>query len=257
MERTTLIYRSEVVFTSLLILGLYIFMCIFASSTLAFDFNKSNPQQVEIVYWQSIKDSKDSKMFKAYLDSYSDGKFAPIAKLFYEKYKTNEEATITSTPGYNVALFQWKLEEDAGYLNTIIQNRTSMAIANWPGMALTASHYKNDKRHSVVWLRDDEVYMSQKDKIWQESAPDIDSIVRIGKELDVDAVLIGRIRAKNKWSDQYILRNLKTWMVDVKTGRIIHESNKAQMTAPLEELIKMIDRTVENFWIEIISKNSQ
>ncbi len=250
------ISRSEVVFTSLLFIGLYLIMCVFVTSIQAFDFNESDAQQIELIYWQSIKDSKDSRMYKAYLDSYPEGAFASEAKVFYQKYKTIENSIITSRPGYSVALFRWELEGTAGNLRTTIQNRTSMAIASWPGMVLTASYYKRDKGHSVTWLESDDVYMSHKDEIWQKSGPDIDNIVRIGKKLDVDAVLVGRVRAKNKLTDQYNLRDLKTWMVDIKTGRFIHESNKATMTEPREELIKIIDTTVENFWNEIISKNT-
>jgi hypothetical protein len=106
----------------------------------------------------------------------------------------------------------------------------------------------------VVWLENDEFYKSQKEKIWQNSDPDFDNIIRIGKELNIDAVLIGKIRARNKWSDQYVLKHIKTWMVDTNTGKFVYESNKSDMTVPREELIKIIDRTVANFWKEIISK---
>jgi len=121
-------------------------------------------------------------------------------------------------------------------------------------MVLTASLYKNDKGHTVVWLENDEFYKNQKEKVWKNPAPDFDNIIRIGKELNIDAVLIGKIRARNKWSGQYVLKYLKTWMIDTNTGKIVHASNKSDMTVPREEHIKIIDRTVVDFWQEVISK---
>ena len=40
----------------------------------------------EILFWQSIMDSKDPKMYEAYLRQYPDGVYADLARLRIEKY---------------------------------------------------------------------------------------------------------------------------------------------------------------------------
>jgi len=253
VDRTTAALLPKIVSIALL-LGLFISMGVCVASIQASDLKKTDSQLIELEYWQTVKDSKDPKMYKAYLDAYPEGAFTSLANILYEKHKTPEDPPVGSMPEYRVALFPWEFKEDAVHLSSIVVGQSSAAIANWPGMVLTASHYKNDKGHTVVWLENDEFYKSQKEKIWRNSAPDFDNIIRIGRELNIDAVLIGKIRARNKWSDQYVLKHIKTWMIDTNTGKIIRESNKSDMTVPREELIKIIDRTVANFWKEVISK---
>ena len=40
---------------------------------------------VELEFWKSIKDSADPDMYQAYLESFPEGKFAPLAKLKIKK----------------------------------------------------------------------------------------------------------------------------------------------------------------------------
>lgn len=40
----------------------------------------TDPKAMEIIFWESIKDSHDSKDFEAYLEKYPDGQFAPLAR---------------------------------------------------------------------------------------------------------------------------------------------------------------------------------
>lgn len=47
-------------------------------------------QQVEIVFWESIKDSDNPDMFKAYLDKYSDGSFASLARAKIAELKSGD-----------------------------------------------------------------------------------------------------------------------------------------------------------------------
>lgn len=61
-----------------------------ASSTLSPDV------QVEIAYWESIKDSEDPKLFQAYLDQYPNGRFASLAKPMLERAKSKLASRETS-----------------------------------------------------------------------------------------------------------------------------------------------------------------
>jgi hypothetical protein len=214
----------------------------------------SDARQVEIVYWQSIEDSKDPQLYKAYLDAYPEGVFAPLAKILYDKYSRPEQSADTPVSDFQVALFHWDLRGDAGYFRSIIRHQTSKALDRWPGLVFSASFYKDDVGHRVTWLGEDAVYREHQAKIWKDSTPNIAGIAQIGKALDIDAVLIGKMRARNKWSDQYNLRYLEIWMIDTGTGEAIHESVTEEMTAPREALIKMIDQTVAAFWKKYVSK---
>ena len=48
---------------------------------------KDGEAQYELEFWQSIKDSTDAADFEAYLETYPNGKFAPLAKSRAERYK--------------------------------------------------------------------------------------------------------------------------------------------------------------------------
>jgi hypothetical protein len=45
-------------------------------------------KSVEILYWESIKDSKDVRLYQSYLDKFPNGSFAEIAEIFIEKFST-------------------------------------------------------------------------------------------------------------------------------------------------------------------------
>lgn len=62
-----------------------------SSFTGEFSFKKSDieadlfPSIMELTYWQSIIDSKDTALYQSYLNQYPEGKFAPIAQRLIEK----------------------------------------------------------------------------------------------------------------------------------------------------------------------------
>ena len=206
--------------------------------------------QAEIVYWQTVKESKDPEMYNAYLKAYPEGQFAELARLLHDRYAS---ANKNDRKLKNAALLAWRLEGDAEYFRSIIAGQTQRAMANWPDIMLSASYYKLDKGHSVSWLQENERYMRSKEDVWREGAPDIGKICSLGKELGVDVILIGNMRAKRKWSDQFRLGYVNTWMVDIRTGTAVHEMNKSSWIVPREELINIIDRTVATFNQQVIA----
>jgi hypothetical protein len=46
-------------------------------------------EQKEILFWETIKDSKDTQMFEAYLEQYPKGSFVPLAEIYKKKYKSS------------------------------------------------------------------------------------------------------------------------------------------------------------------------
>jgi copper chaperone CopZ len=79
------------------------------SSSLTADFYFVGPRQVNVVekarrpsesvemmYWESIKDSKDAAQYQTYIDEFPDGAFAALARLYIEKYGTKEAADMAA-----------------------------------------------------------------------------------------------------------------------------------------------------------------
>ncbi len=68
-------------------------MIMFSSATfICADDLTSKTTQGEIVYWETIKDSKDSELFDSYLKKFPNGTFAPIAERYIKKFKNEAEA---------------------------------------------------------------------------------------------------------------------------------------------------------------------
>lgn len=49
-------------------------------------------EEIEILYWESIKDSKDVKLYQSYIDEFPDGSFVKLAMIYLEKYRTKNDA---------------------------------------------------------------------------------------------------------------------------------------------------------------------
>ena len=45
-------------------------------------------ESVELMYWESIKDSKDIKLYQSYIDEFPNGAFVALAKLYIDTYST-------------------------------------------------------------------------------------------------------------------------------------------------------------------------
>jgi hypothetical protein len=52
---------------------------------------KATPEQLELSFWNAVKDSRDPKILGTYLERYPKGTFAPLAKAMIEK-RTQEMA---------------------------------------------------------------------------------------------------------------------------------------------------------------------
>ena len=53
--------------------------------------------EAEILFWESVKDSGDPAEFEAYLESFPDGRFAPLARVRAEKLRAAEDAEAPAT----------------------------------------------------------------------------------------------------------------------------------------------------------------
>ncbi|MCP4623559.1 MAG: DUF1566 domain-containing protein, partial [bacterium] len=54
------------------------------------EISRAPDSSYETLFWESIKDSKDNKMFKAYIDQFPDGVFVKLAEINIQKYSKDE-----------------------------------------------------------------------------------------------------------------------------------------------------------------------
>ena len=59
---------------------------------------------VEVTFWNSIKDSKNPQLFDAYLKRYPNGAFADIARIDLEQFKVAVAKPLAPEPGQKVAI---------------------------------------------------------------------------------------------------------------------------------------------------------
>lgn len=65
-----------------LILGLVIGInAVTPQTSVAGVVEQQTPERIELEFWRAIKDSKDAQEFEAYLETYPNGKFAPLARI--------------------------------------------------------------------------------------------------------------------------------------------------------------------------------
>ncbi len=64
----------------------------------------AGPNNVEITFWDSIKDSKNPQLFDAYLKRYPNGAFATIATIKLEQFKVAVARPMESEPQQKVAI---------------------------------------------------------------------------------------------------------------------------------------------------------
>jgi formylglycine-generating enzyme required for sulfatase activity len=60
---------------------------------------KDSDQRIELIFWDSVKDSTNAADYEAYLEVYPDGNFAPLAKARAQQYgSSNQGASTTPAP---------------------------------------------------------------------------------------------------------------------------------------------------------------
>jgi hypothetical protein len=74
---------------------------------------RSDQDNVEITFWNSIKDSQNPQLFDAYLKRYPNGAFADIARISFEQFKIAVARPMASAPDQKVAI------EDPGLLREV------------------------------------------------------------------------------------------------------------------------------------------
>jgi Caspase domain len=74
---------------------------------------RSDQDNVEVTFWNSIKDSRNPQLFEAYLRRYPNGAFADIARISLEQFKVAVARPMTSAPDQKAGI------DDPGLLRGI------------------------------------------------------------------------------------------------------------------------------------------
>jgi hypothetical protein len=75
---------------------------------------RTDQDNVEIAFWNSIKDTRNPQLFDAYLKRYPDGAFADIARINLEQFKVAVARPMASAPDQRVAIDDPDLLREVG-----------------------------------------------------------------------------------------------------------------------------------------------
>lgn len=244
----------------LVLLSLFIFTSLDAAPSSA-----QEESNYEIVFWETIKDSKDPKLYQMYLDKYPDGAFAEVAQILLIKYLPQENQKAAPPPQQTkeklsqvkeermfnkVAIFPVKFYDDADYMKGILLNDLTLVADRFDCIKFSHSYYELDARYVVKNLSDrktiDPARLRTRD-LWNGNNPNSVNISKIGKDLGIDAVLTGSLRVTNPWSDKYTLGYIRIFMVDVATGKIFKASNSSTTGDARDYVNRIVQRVMQNY----------
>lgn len=219
----------------------------------------SKADNYEIVYWESIIETKDPKLFDLYLQKYPQGEFADLAKKLIEKYRSEKPAKKHSlfnekrnlTPK-KVAIFPFQFHEDAHYMQGVLTSNLSRSINTYDNLNLYASYYDlGPAGYSIPSLKGEEVRSKGVDlntaSLWLDSEPDAATIRDIAHKIGADTVITGSVKVKNPWSDLYVLGHIRIYAIDVETGRIIQSKNQTRIGDARDLLPHVINRAIGKY----------
>ncbi len=254
----------KVFYTTHLVVCFLFFFCLAAG--VQADSENDGSAQYEIVFWESVKDSEDPRLFQSYLKKYPNGVFAEIAKLYVEKYggsyteeaaSSPQEPVAPSSPvspvrpdsaaPYKVALFPWNLLEDAHYMTTILTSEVKDTIDRYSCMELSHSYFRYNKKYGIKSLENSNSDKLNKRLLWRSSKPQVDYVAEFGQALGVDAVMMGSMRVNNPWSDRYKLGFIRIFLIDVTTKSVLKVKNTSSTRDAAEEFPILVEKIVGQF----------
>jgi hypothetical protein len=177
----------------------------------------------EALFWETIKDSKNSEDYRAYLQQFPQGTFAGLALIRLsdlEKSTRQEKPRGTDDGSLRVALLPFNGWHRGGYLPKMLNNMergVTNVILHHPRLQLVYAYDHDGARDPRIGDADD---------YWEGSVvgktPKRKEILAAGRELDVDVVFT--YFAKRTLNEVYVaaylfdIRNGKTMKLDVTTS---------------------------------------
>ena len=207
---------------------------------------KAPVQSADILFWESIKESKDIRMFEEYLRIYPNGTFASLARLKIKeltdaaldakvsKAAKREErptaeikATAAPTKGSSgrrlkLAILSWKPVDE--YWNAVLMDAIEESLRNTRSFEPVFSFYEMDKDFQAVKLTTGEILSitgsSTLDALWQQSSeskwePNVVQAMEVANHLGVDALLMCRVG--DQQSDRQN-KSVAMYLIDVWSG---------------------------------------
>lgn len=223
---------------------------------------ENNP---EIVFWETIKDSKDPMLYQMYLNKYPNGTFSELAEFFRQKYSSESSVqaapttpspvkekprTVVKKSINNLAIFPFKFYDDGHYMKGVLMNNISRIADRYKCLQFTHSYYDMDAKYSVEDLSDNSVISRQSiapRNLWNGIMPNTDSISEIGTELGADTVITGTLNIDNPWSDSYTLGYIRIFMIDVATGELIKARNRTLLGDARDVLPSVIQEAIGSY----------
>jgi len=242
----------------------------------------SDEDNYEIVFWDTVKESKDPKLYQMYLDKYPGGAFSDLAEILKAKYSAGTPAKASSSPPpapprepiqakppaptpaelklppapaanksyYKVAIFPFKFYDDADYMKSILLNDLMRFADRYDCLEYSHSYYQLDSKYNVIDLHNRNIIDQSRMKarnLWKGNSPNTDQISELGRELGFDTVITGSLRVSNPWSDRYTLGYIRIHMVDVASGRIIRTFNRSTTGDARDYLPFVVQRAMDNY----------
>lgn len=200
---------------------------------------KTEDTRLEILFWESIKDSDHPEMFEEYLKHFPNGTFTGLANLKLKNLKpddsnppkgsaapaADDQAAVSPTPAtlsppgspIKLAIFPMKQEVPKPYDRFYI-SQLGAKLDEIGSVEPMYSYYNLGPKANAQKISSKILGPRELDKMWIQSyfsraKPNVDVICQIGRKLGVDAVLTYNMRLRVGTEDNFIT----AFVVDVAT----------------------------------------
>jgi hypothetical protein len=262
---------------------IYLIIAIFLIATCPIFVHADDEERsFELVYWETINDSKDASLYELYLEKYPQGTFAELAKRLIVKYRPEEpkedstlideevskkDSTLLDEEvpkkdsilmdeevrpsSKDVAIFPFNLLDDASEMQVRLTQELVRSINAHECLNLRASYYALGAYSSVPSLRGAYAYNKGIDlssmSLWTGTSPNSKTICETGRKLGVDTVIIGSIKVTNPWSDGYMLGHIRIYYIDIHTGAVVKARDLSGNANALHVLPGVIQKATEGY----------
>jgi len=225
-------------------------------------------ESFELLFWESVKDSKDVKQYQSYIDAFPNGTFITLANIYIEKYGVKDSAAVEqrneqpikhNQPAVKLTPTLEKNEIGSvkktivsnqklklAFLPSMFQNLQSVPIKHQYESAVSGIEKQGNVNLVYSYRSDPD---SDKSKIWKKnnmfSASEIDAaaVVQYCAGLDADIALIMRTTAQS----DFISIPTELYLVDLKEGKITyHQKSKSVSYTLLEEIEAQVVKSIKS-----------
>jgi len=249
----------------------------------------SEDQELEIVFWESIKDADDTEMYKEYLRQFPNGVFAGLAKIRMAQLLLGntpqpqvptapEEQLQASLPPpgpkaripsgrISLAIFPWHMPRARlswGYPN--LTKLTAEALGEVLGgkdvFSPVYTDYDLGKTIKTQPIDKDALTDAALKKIWKRESffsdpqPNVDFICDLGRRLKIDYVLLYNVRIEDQNAGIPIDYNARLILIDVHRKTLFSRSQSIFYRTYFDSVKKFTRKALAQFMERGVSENS-